>query len=107
MRSRQALWVAHEYRRGLSGCSDDKCKWDREDEALLGRGKIRFQEGKASEGKKSAGQKKDANISRLETELSERLGAQVVIKHSAKGKGELKIHYNSSDELDGILKHIK
>ena len=50
---------------------------------------------------------KDANISRLETELGEKLGARVDIKHSAKGKGELKIHYNSSDELEGILKHIK
>lgn len=50
---------------------------------------------------------KDANITRLETELAEKLGARVDIFHSAKGKGELKIHYNSTDELEGILKHIK
>ena len=51
--------------------------------------------------------KKDANIARLETELSEKLGAPVLIKHSANGKGEVKIHYSSTDELQGILKHIK
>lgn len=51
--------------------------------------------------------KKDTDILRLETELSERLGAAVIIKHSNKGKGVLEISYNSLDELDGILKHIK
>lgn len=50
---------------------------------------------------------KDANITRLETELADKLGARIEIKHSAKGKGELKIHYNSTNELEGILKHIK
>ncbi|HKK15151.1 MAG TPA: ParB/RepB/Spo0J family partition protein [Gammaproteobacteria bacterium] len=49
----------------------------------------------------------DPNIRRLQDDLSERLGANVVIKHSAAGKGSLVIHYNSSDELDGILKRIK
>ncbi|MEM7027395.1 MAG: ParB/RepB/Spo0J family partition protein [Pseudomonadota bacterium] len=52
-------------------------------------------------------QKKDANISKLETELSEKLGAQVAIRHNQKGKGELRIQYHSTDELDGILKHFK
>lgn len=51
--------------------------------------------------------KKDPDSVRLETELSERLGASVNIKHSSKGKGVLEIRYNSLDELDGILKHIK
>lgn len=51
--------------------------------------------------------KKDTDTLRLETELSERLGAAVVIKHTNKGKGVLEISYNSLDELDGILKHIK
>ncbi len=51
--------------------------------------------------------KKDPDTARLETELSGRLGASVVIRHSSKGKGMLKIAYNSLDELDGILKHIK
>lgn len=56
--------------------------------------------------RKKAG-KKDPDTIRLETELSDRLGAAVNIKHSSKGKGVLQISYNSLDELDGILKHIK
>ncbi len=56
--------------------------------------------------RKKAG-KKDPDTMRLETELSGRLGAAVNIKHSSKGKGVLQISYNSLDELDGILKHIK
>ncbi len=51
--------------------------------------------------------KKDANIASLETQLSEKLGAKVVIKHNSKGKGELNIHYHSADELDGILKYFQ
>jgi len=51
--------------------------------------------------------KKDANIASLETQLSEKLGAKVDIKHNSKGKGELKIHYHSADELDGILKYFQ
>jgi len=31
----------------------------------------------------------------------------VEIQHGAKGKGKLVISYNSLDELDGILGHIK
>ena len=49
----------------------------------------------------------DADIRRLEVEVSEKLGAKVQLKHSAKGAGKLVISYNSLDELDGILKHIK
>jgi ParB family transcriptional regulator, chromosome partitioning protein len=39
--------------------------------------------------------------------LSDTLGAGVEIQHGAKGKGKLVISYNSLDELDGILGHIK
>ncbi len=49
----------------------------------------------------------DPNIQRFENDLTERLGATVSIQHTAKGKGKLVISYNSLDELDGILKHIK
>lgn len=48
-----------------------------------------------------------ADIKRLQTELSETLGAGVSIQHGAKGKGKLVISYNNLDELDGILAHIK
>ena len=40
-------------------------------------------------------------------DLSARLGAKVQIQHGAKGKGKLSIQYNSLDELEGILGHIK
>jgi ParB family transcriptional regulator, chromosome partitioning protein len=48
-----------------------------------------------------------ADIRRLQNQLSETLGAGVEIQHGAKGKGKLVISYNSLDELDGILGHIK
>ena len=44
----------------------------------------------------------DANITRLELELSERVEAKVAI-HDRNGKGFIKINYQSLDELDGIL----
>jgi len=50
---------------------------------------------------------KSADIRRLEENLSQKLGAGVDIQHGAKGKGKLVISYNSLDELDGILGHIK
>jgi ParB family chromosome partitioning protein len=49
----------------------------------------------------------DPNIKALETELASRLGAKVQIQHGRKGKGKLVLAYNSLDELDGILAHIK
>lgn len=48
----------------------------------------------------------DPDIRRLETNLSEKVGAAVKIIQSTKGKGKLLIKYNSLDELDGILAHI-
>lgn len=50
---------------------------------------------------------KDPNISRLENDLSEKLGAGIEISQGKGGKGKLVISYNSLDELDGILAHIK
>jgi ParB family chromosome partitioning protein len=50
---------------------------------------------------------KDADIRRLEMEVSEKLGARVSLDHTPKGAGKLVISYNNLDELDGILKHIK
>lgn len=49
----------------------------------------------------------DPNIKRLEKDLSDKLAAKIAIQHQANGKGKLVIHYNSTDELDGILEHIK
>ncbi len=53
------------------------------------------------------GRAKNADIRRLEIEVSEKLGAKVSIAHTTKGAGKLVISYHSLDELDGILKHIK
>ena len=49
----------------------------------------------------------DPNIRQLQDDLSQRLGAAVLIKHGAKGRGQMVVSYNSLDELDGILGHIK
>jgi ParB family chromosome partitioning protein len=49
----------------------------------------------------------DPDIRRLQEDLSEKLGAGVQLQHGAKGKGKLVIQYNSLDELEGILAHIK
>ncbi|MDH4049276.1 MAG: ParB/RepB/Spo0J family partition protein [Gammaproteobacteria bacterium] len=57
--------------------------------------------------KSAAAASPNADIRRLETEISEKLGAKVRVDHSSKGFGKLIIAYNSLDELDGILKHIK
>lgn len=49
----------------------------------------------------------DPDILSLENSLSEKLGTQVQIQHSPKGTGKLTLKYNSLDELEGILSHIK
>ena len=49
----------------------------------------------------------DPNVRTLQDELSERLGAKVRLQHNASGKGRLVIHYNTLDELDGILARVK
>lgn len=57
--------------------------------------------------KKAAKQTEDPDIRRLEQDLSDKLGASVNVQQSGKNKGRLVIAYNSLDELDGILEHIK
>lgn len=49
----------------------------------------------------------DPDIRSLQDDLSERLGAEVLIDHKAKGKGRLVIKYSSLDQLDGILGKIR
>ncbi len=50
--------------------------------------------------------KVDPDILSLQKKLGEKLGAEVKIQHLPNGHGKLMIHYNSSDELEGILAHI-
>ena len=64
----------------------------------------RIQQQKQDGGK--ATKRLDPNIKQLEDELSERVGARVIIQCNAKGKGKLVISYNTLDELDGVLEHI-
>jgi ParB family transcriptional regulator, chromosome partitioning protein len=49
----------------------------------------------------------DPDIKRLQEELADKLAAKVLFQHAAKGNGKLVIHYNSLDELDGILQRIQ
>ncbi len=68
----------------------------------------RLQQGEESDEEASKKAKKeDPDVKRLAEDLSQKLGAHVNIKQGSKGKGKLVITYNSLDELDGILGHIK
>lgn len=49
----------------------------------------------------------DPNITKLERDLSGKLGAAVSINHGKAGRGKLVINYSSLDELDGILRRIR
>lgn len=52
-------------------------------------------------------EREDPDIRRLQDDLSERIGARVEIRHTPRGSGQVTLRYNSLDELDGILAHIK
>ena len=58
-------------------------------------------------GKEKTAPKVDPDIKHLEHKLSDQLGSSVTIQHGAKGKGKLVISYGSTQELEGILAHIK
>ena len=51
--------------------------------------------------------REDPDVRRLQDDLSERLGAPVKVSQGKQGKGKVEIRYNSLDELEGILAHIK
>lgn len=75
----------------------------RQTEALV----RKIQEQQNSENIPKAKLKLDPNVKRLQEDLSEKIGAVVSLEHSSKGKGKLVIKYNTLDELDGIIAHIK
>jgi ParB family transcriptional regulator, chromosome partitioning protein len=60
-----------------------------------------------SKGAVAAPHKTDPNVAALQQDLTERLGAKVLIQQGSGGKGKLIVSYNSLDELDGILGHIR
>ncbi|MBP6229734.1 MAG: ParB/RepB/Spo0J family partition protein [Pseudomonadales bacterium] len=49
----------------------------------------------------------NADIRRLERELSETIGAKLAIEHRKGGKGRLVIDYSSLEQLDGILGYFR
>jgi len=61
---------------------------------------------KGSPGKKAVAEKADPDIRRLETQISEKLGAAVKIKSGKQGSGQLIVSFHNSDELEGILEHL-
>jgi ParB family chromosome partitioning protein len=65
------------------------------------------QEGEGDAGRAPRRLQTDPNVRRLQDDLTDRLGAQVRIQQGSRGAGRLVIAYNSLDELDGILAHIK
>jgi len=50
---------------------------------------------------------KDRDVTRLEEELSEKLGAGVQITSNRKGSGRLSIEFGSLDQLDELLRRIR
>jgi ParB family chromosome partitioning protein len=61
---------------------------------------------KGETGNKSLAQESDPDIRRLEIRISEKLGAAVKIKSGKQGSGQLIVSFHTSDELEGILKHL-
>ncbi len=49
----------------------------------------------------------DPDVRRLLSDLTDRLGAKVALQQGAGGKGRLMISYNTLEELEGILDHIR
>jgi ParB family transcriptional regulator, chromosome partitioning protein len=52
-------------------------------------------------------QEVDSDIQSLQDELAEKLGAEVIVEQTGKGKGRLVVKYASLDQLDGILARIR
>ncbi|MAT66521.1 MAG: chromosome partitioning protein ParB [Gammaproteobacteria bacterium] len=68
---------------------------------------VKRQQSEPARGGHPPGPAADPNTRRLEQDLAERLGATVKLQAGRGGKGKLVISFNSLDELDGILDHIK
>ena len=67
-------------------------------------------QGKLTNGKREPAKpprKADADIATLERELSESLGAKVVVQHGRGGRGKLVIQYHGLDTLEGILEKLR
>ena len=58
-------------------------------------------------GTRSIAARPDADIARLEEDLSNRLGTAVDVRHGSSGSGRLVIHYTNLEVLEGILERIR
>jgi len=67
----------------------------------------RMAAGKPAGGGQSGDSGRDPDVARLESDLTDRLGAKVEIRQASGGKGKLVISYHSLDELDGILGRLR
>jgi ParB family chromosome partitioning protein len=68
---------------------------------------VRRLQSPAQPGSDAGKTRSDPNIRKLESDLSEKLGAKVQVQHANSGKGKLVINYHTLEELDGILEHIQ
>ena len=50
---------------------------------------------------------RDPDIESLQSRISAKLGARVLIQHQSSGKGKLVIHYTTPAELEGVLEKIR
>ena len=55
----------------------------------------------------TAEKRMDPDIARLEQEVSERIGAKVSIRHSARGQGRLQVEYANLDDLERLLEKLQ
>ena len=63
--------------------------------------------GKKPGKKKNSTENLNPDVHRLEISIAEKIGAKLQIKHKTNGNGQIIINYNSLDELEGIIEHIK
>jgi len=71
---------------------------------------VREVEKEVSEGttkKPTPKQSKDHDIQRLENELSDRFGTNILISHKPSGKGTIHFKYSNLDELERIISKLK
>lgn len=62
---------------------------------------------KGTKAEKKQSTSRSPDVISLEHELADQLGAPVSVQYNNRGKGQLIISYNSLDELDGVLEHIR
>jgi len=62
---------------------------------------------KGAKAEKKQSTSRSPDVISLEHELADQLGAPVSVQYNNRGKGQLIISYNSLDELDGVLEHIR